>query len=883
MSTALQLSGNNFVAEALSNLGSKGLGDFTLQAWLKTNASGPVFYYRPSKGNGYFAVEINGLGQVDFFAQVKGEVSGLRTVRGGINNGEWYFVSLVKAGTQLTLAVNGKPVAARSISVGALPATVTEEVWMGKGVSNNGKERFFNGELGTVAIWGRALCAEEIVRHQQTPINGSEEGLLLFTGKAAPRTTGKKGVLGTTVGNLVPMPEQYARITIVNDSPFKLGRSVYSGGQAAAQFPKEIPANSTVTFVLSDASNPAFLAKAIYSCSANSKAGLEIEVNKSRTYYKSYLKAQVSSVLERDIKTNLSNAVVFDAVLQVSENLVIVNAKNLNLFVKQLHAKRPRLEILMGVNYNEKTEKAESNVDQLIAYNEACQLFNRRIQEKPAAIVFCRDKYDVQATYQTAIANNLPVSVRSGGHDHEGESSGTNTILIDMMGLGSFDLVGKEGEKVAVVGPGNRFIVLTTKLAELGVMIPHGTCATVAIPGYIMGGGWGPWTRKMGMCCEHLVGAEIVLANGNIVEANEKTNPELLWALKGGGGMSYGIVTEFRIQTFPLPPLLIKFELEWNPYDRVTQEIQASYPTIKVLKAWENAIFSNATPRLNGTNLKINGKNLAIVGYTNGNLNAPIYEQFDPGKVVHNCVMYGYWEGTQSELDVFIEKSFTSEGVRPNEVRIDGTGGIGSDYADGLMASWDRESFHNVKMMAQMEKGSPLPPDLDEPAPHKITSRLVEKSWKENDEGRNALLKSLTSPLILPGNRLEGLFTYVTLGAIDGDYYQHLSEAKKKKSAFPYKDRLYTIQYQTWWNTELKLKEELQDNKVYTRTNRALDWMEVSRDFKIPHTSGAFISFKDSSIPTETYFGDSYVELKRIKEKYGDDTYNHLRSRKTII
>ncbi|HCQ15610.1 MAG TPA: FAD-binding protein, partial [Cryomorphaceae bacterium] len=65
--------------------------------------------------------------------------------------------------------------------------------------------------------------------------------------------------------------------------------------------------------------------------------------------------------------------------------------------------------------------------------------------------------------------------------------------------------------------------------------------------------------------------------------------------------------------------------------------------------------------------------------------------------------------------------------------------------------------------------------------------------------------------------------------------------------------------------------------------NRALDWMEVARDYDIPNTSGAFISFKDSSIPTRTYFAQNYDKLVEIKENFVKDPFNHLRIRKSII
>lgn len=105
----------------------------------------------------------------------------------------------------------------------------------------------------------------------------------------------------------------------------------------------------------------------------------------------------------------------------------------------------------------------------------------------------------------------------------------------------------------------------------------------------------------------------------------------------------------------------------------------------------------------------------------------------------------------------------------------------------------------------------------------------------------------------------------------------------KKQSAFPYKEKAYIIQYQAWWNAELEEKAQLHDNSVYTRINRALDWIDACRDADIPNTSGAFISYKDKTIPTAVYFAQHYAQLQRIKGAYCQDPLNHFRSRKSII
>ncbi|EHK9546712.1 FAD-binding oxidoreductase [Vibrio alginolyticus] len=534
-------------------------------------------------------------------------------------------------------------------------------------------------------------------------------------------------------------------------------------------------------------------------------------------------------------------------------NAYSISINNAKLFIQKMDkCGFPKERLLTPL------ENTVSPVPGLNQYQVESLIFNTRYQHQPFVIVMCESTQEVQQAYLTATRFSLPIRVRSGGHDHAGECSGDNVILIDVSRIKTFQLC----ENIATIGAGYRFYQLTPKLAEHDRMIAHGTCATVGLTGYIQGGGWGPWTRKYGMCCEHLVSATVVLGDGTITEVSAESNPHLFWALRGGGGMSYGIVTELRVKTFPLPKEIHRFELQWNLYKKINGMLQPipTHPTIDVLKNWEQAIKSLDTPKLLGTNLQID----ALPESSN---------HCDLETISHHCTMYGYWEGTVQDLDQFIAVQFGA--CFPDLVQVyeaHGTDFDGKKYDHSLMSTWGRDSL--------CQSGSPFPPDYDAPAPHKITSRLVsERGLKP--EGYTALLQSLTSPLIKPENRDQGLFSYVTLGAITGGFYHHLDDLED--ISFPYRQCQYTVQYQTWWNEEIKQKLELQNNPVLVDVNRAMDWIDKAREADIPGTYGAFISFKDPAIPTSVYFDRSYRDLIGIKEKYAKDKFNHLRTNKTII
>jgi hypothetical protein len=490
------------------------------------------------------------------------------------------------------------------------------------------------------------------------------------------------------------------------------------------------------------------------------------------------------------------------------------------------------------------------------------QVFNRKFHFKPTAIVCCECTEHVQQVMQLANKLDFDIRVRSGGHDHEGECSGTDTVLIDLSKMKKA-VIEKELGQIRVQ-PGLTFKELIPQLIRQDVCIPHGACSGVGIAGFILGGGWGPWTRKYGMCCESLIGATIVLGDGQIVMLMPGSPPlDLLWALRGGGGMSYGIVTELIIKTFEIGKERIKFQVEWD-----------HTPAYRVLQLWEDLISPDKNTELVGANLKI--------------LATPKSNQTED-EAVHKCILYGFYEGTEISLIGNMERWFKE--LLPVKISIPVDTGD-TNYMEGF-EPWDRIS--TIQEMMKTNSADPalvnqvpldplkpldrekIPADISGPAAHKITSRVVaEKGW--DDEGRKILIRSLESDLIPNEEDKTGIYCYVTLAAISGPYYQQV--ANPEDSAFPYKRRPFMIQYQAWWNQNDQAGTAF---NVGGHINRAEDWIAACRNLDFPQTDGSFINFKDEAVPTREYFKQHYEQLKTIKETYSKDPQNRLRTRKTIV
>jgi len=190
--------------------------------------------------------------------------------------------------------------------------------------------------------------------------------------------------------------------------------------------------------------------------------------------------------------------------------------------------------------------------------------FNQRYASvRPAGIAACADVSDVQESIAWAREYEVPVAVRSGGHNYAGWSA-TEGLLIDVGRMRRVSVDDRSG--TATAGPGARNTEVYAGLQPHEMAISAGRCPTVAIGGLVLGGGVGFSTRKLGLTCDSLLETTIVTADGHIRICSETQEPDLFWACRGGGGGNFGVNVSYKFQAQPVGNVAI-YDLEWDLRD----------------------------------------------------------------------------------------------------------------------------------------------------------------------------------------------------------------------------------------------------------------------------------------------------------------------------
>jgi FAD/FMN-containing dehydrogenase len=203
-------------------------------------------------------------------------------------------------------------------------------------------------------------------------------------------------------------------------------------------------------------------------------------------------------------------------------------------------------------------------------YDDARRVWNGMIDRRPALIARCRSAADVAAAITSGREHGLSIAVRGGGHNVAGSAVADGALVVDLGEMRAVDV--DPGTRCARVEGGATWADVDSATQPHGLVTPGGVVSETGVAGLTLNGGVSWHRRKHGMTIDNLLGAEVVTADGRIVRASATENPDLLWALRGGGG-NFGVVTAFEFGLHELGPE-VAFLYAGYPIEHATEVIR---------------------------------------------------------------------------------------------------------------------------------------------------------------------------------------------------------------------------------------------------------------------------------------------------------------------
>jgi FAD/FMN-containing dehydrogenase len=182
-------------------------------------------------------------------------------------------------------------------------------------------------------------------------------------------------------------------------------------------------------------------------------------------------------------------------------------------------------------------------------YDEARKIWNGMVDKHPALIARCTGIADVIHCVNFARANNLVLAVRGGGHNLSGNAVCDGGLVVDLSRMKSVRV--DPARRTARAEPGVIWREFDRETQAFGLATTGGQISTTGIAGLTLGGGWGYLARRFGLACDNLLSVDLVTADGQFLTASAAENPDLFWALRGGGG-NFGVATSFEYQLHPV-------------------------------------------------------------------------------------------------------------------------------------------------------------------------------------------------------------------------------------------------------------------------------------------------------------------------------------------
>jgi FAD binding domain/Berberine and berberine like len=193
-------------------------------------------------------------------------------------------------------------------------------------------------------------------------------------------------------------------------------------------------------------------------------------------------------------------------------------------------------------------------------YDTARKVWNGMHDKRPALIARCQDSRDIQQAVTFARERELLVAVRGGGHSWPGKSVCDGGLMIDLSGM--FQVVADPGKRTAIANGGALLGHLDHAALQHNLITTAGVVSHTGVGGFTLGGGFGRLNRKHGLAIDNLLGVEIVTADGKIRFCDAQNEPELFWALRGGGG-NFGVASNFKFQLHPFKRQVLSGSIMW--------------------------------------------------------------------------------------------------------------------------------------------------------------------------------------------------------------------------------------------------------------------------------------------------------------------------------
>ncbi|WP_329004866.1 FAD-binding oxidoreductase [Kribbella sp. NBC_00709] len=250
------------------------------------------------------------------------------------------------------------------------------------------------------------------------------------------------------------------------------------------------------------------------------------------------------------------------------------------------------------------------------SYDDARSIWNAAHDKLPALIVRCKGVADVIRAVEFARSEGLTLAVRGGGHSIPGFSTTDGGLVIDLSPMNSVRI---DPDRRRIVAQGGcTWADVDAEAQAFGLAVTGGLVSSTGVAGFTLGGGIGWLVRKAGLACDNLVGADVVTADGRYLHTSETENPELLWALRGGGG-NFGVVTSFEFQAHEVGPTVFA-GLVFYPGDRAA-DVLRGFGTAAAAAPDELSLAINLTtaPPLPFLPEEVHGKPIvAVLGMWSG-------------------------------------------------------------------------------------------------------------------------------------------------------------------------------------------------------------------------------------------------------------------------